>query len=144
MEGEETEWKYSMSNLLRRSPSSYLFLVSFYLTPLGNKVAPSRTAASQIRPQLSGLLIHLLIKKLLASSSSRALITSFLLNANCSCLEKSLLREIRISKSTECPSNSGPSTQTNLDSFPILTRQLPHIPVPSTMIGFRLTLVFIR
>ena len=44
-------------------------------------------------------------------------------------------------KSTRCPSNSGPSTQANFTTPPTVTRQAPHIPVASTMIGFRLTMV---
>ena len=50
---------------------------------------------------------------------------------------------IKFTKSTKCPSNSGPSTQANFVSSPTCTRQPPHIPVPSTMIGFRLTIVLI-
>ena len=38
------------------------------------------------------------------------------------------------SQSTNAPSNSGPSMQTNLVFPPIVRRQAPHIPVPSTMI----------
>ena len=38
------------------------------------------------------------------------------------------------SQSTWAPSNSGPSMQTNLVFPPIVSRQAPHIPVPSTMI----------
>ena len=34
-----------------------------------------------------------------------------------------------------------PSTQANLTSPPTVTLQAPHIPVPSTMIGFKLTIV---
>ena len=37
------------------------------------------------------------------------------------------------SKSTWCPSNSGPSTHTNLVLPPTVMRQAPHMPVPSTM-----------
>ncbi len=48
------------------------------------------------------------------------------------------------SKSTRCPSNSGPSTQANFTSPPTITRHAPHIPVPSTMIGFMLTMVGMR
>ncbi len=44
-------------------------------------------------------------------------------------------------KSTWWPSNSGPSTQTNLVVFPTVIRQQPHMPVPSTMSEFRLTRV---
>ena len=40
------------------------------------------------------------------------------------------------SQSTKSPSNSGPSMQTNLVFPPIVNRQAPHIPVPSTMIVF--------
>src|SRR5512135_2369215 len=46
-------------------------------------------------------------------------------------------------KSTWWPSNSGPSTQTNFVVPPTVTRQAPHIPVASTMIGLRLTMVLI-
>ena len=48
---------------------------------------------------------------------------------------------MRSSKSTWWPSKSGPSTQANLICSPILTRHPPHIPVPSTITGFRLTMV---
>ena len=44
-------------------------------------------------------------------------------------------------KSTRWPSNSGPSTQANFVSSPTVTRQPPHMPVPSTMIGFSDTTV---
>ena len=37
------------------------------------------------------------------------------------------------SQSTRAPSNSGPSMHTNLVLPPIVSRQAPHIPVPSTM-----------
>ena len=50
---------------------------------------------------------------------------------------------MRSSKSTWWPSKSGPSTQANLTCSPIFTRQPPHMPVPSTMTGFRLTIVLI-
>ncbi len=40
------------------------------------------------------------------------------------------------SKSTRWPSKSGPSTQANFVSPPTVRRQPPHMPVPSTMIGF--------
>ena len=39
------------------------------------------------------------------------------------------------------PSKSGPSTQANLTLSPTLTRQPPHMPVPSTISGLRLTMV---
>ena len=45
------------------------------------------------------------------------------------------------SKSTACPSNSGPSTQTNFVFPPTVTRQAPHIPVPSTIMVFNETSV---
>ena len=45
------------------------------------------------------------------------------------------------SKSTWWPSNSGPSTQTNLVFPPTVIRQAPHIPVPSTIIVFNETSV---
>ena len=45
------------------------------------------------------------------------------------------------SKSTLCASNSGPSTQTNLVLPSTVTRQAPHIPVPSTMMVFKLASV---
>jgi hypothetical protein len=51
-------------------------------------------------------------------------------------------RDIRSSKSTWWPSKSGPSTQANLTWSPTFTRQPPHMPVPSTMTGFRLTMVW--
>ena len=53
-----------------------------------------------------------------------------------------LQARINSSKSTWWPSNSGPSTQANLVSPPTVTRHPPHMPVPSTMIGLRLTMVF--
>ena len=40
------------------------------------------------------------------------------------------------SKSTRCPSNSGPSTQANFTSLSTMMRHAPHMPVPSTMMGF--------
>ena len=45
------------------------------------------------------------------------------------------------SKSTWCPSNSGPSTHTNFVTPPTVILQAPHIPVPSTMIVLRDTSV---
>src|SRR5699024_4604460 len=45
------------------------------------------------------------------------------------------------SKSTSKPSKSGPSTQANLVLPPTVRRQPPHIPVPSTMMGFMETTV---
>ena len=50
---------------------------------------------------------------------------------------------MRSSKSTSWASKSGPSTHANLMPSPILTRQPPHIPVPSTITGLRLTMVWI-
>ena len=46
---------------------------------------------------------------------------------------KAPIRFIMPSQSTSWPSNSGPSTHTNFVLPPTLTRQAPHIPVPSTM-----------
>src|SRR5208282_588859 len=54
-----------------------------------------------------------------------------------------LLRCISTPKSTWCASNSGPSTHANWLFPPTSTRHPPHIPVPSIMIGFKLTIVFI-
>ncbi len=45
------------------------------------------------------------------------------------------------SKFTRWPSKSAPSTQANFILPPTVTRHDPHIPVPSTMIEFRLTTV---
>src|SRR3990172_6308562 len=50
-------------------------------------------------------------------------------------------RCMRRSQSTRCPSNSGPSIQANRVSLPTVTRQRPHMPVPSIIMGFRLTSV---
>ena len=47
------------------------------------------------------------------------------------------------SKSISWPSNSGPSTQANFVTPPTVRRQPPHMPVPSTMIGFMLATVLI-
>jgi hypothetical protein len=51
------------------------------------------------------------------------------------------LRFARFWKSTRWASNSGPSTQANWLFPSTLTRQPPHIPVPSTMTELRLTTV---
>ena len=51
------------------------------------------------------------------------------------------LRCISTSKLTCEASNSGPSTQANLLLLPSSTRQPPHMPVPSTMMELRLTMV---
>ena len=40
------------------------------------------------------------------------------------------------SQSTKAPSNSGPSMQTNFVLPPMVSRQAPHMPVPSTMMVF--------
>ncbi len=45
-------------------------------------------------------------------------------------------------KSTWWPSKSGPSTQANFTLPSTVTRQEPHMPVPSTMMALRLTIVF--
>ena len=50
-------------------------------------------------------------------------------------------RLISSSKSTSAPLKSGPSTQANFISPPTVTRQQPHIPVPSTIRGHRETMV---
>ena len=54
---------------------------------------------------------------------------------------KRFWRSCNSSKFTRCPSKSAPSTQANFILPPTVTRQDPHIPVPSTMIEFRLTTV---
>ena len=46
------------------------------------------------------------------------------------------------SKSTSCASNAGPSTQANCALPPTITRQPPHMPVPSTISGSIDTSVF--
>jgi len=56
-------------------------------------------------------------------------------------IQVSLWRFTSSAKFTSWPSNSGPSTHTNRVLPPTLTRQAPHIPVASTMMGFRLTTV---
>src|SRR5579863_4503665 len=59
----------------------------------------------------------------------------------CSAVRYIELRCTSTEKSTRCASNSGPSTHAN-SLFPSTsTRQPPHMPVPSIMIGFRLTMV---
>ena len=54
---------------------------------------------------------------------------------------KRFWRSMSSSKFTRWPSKSAPSTQANFISPPTVTRQEPHMPVPSTMIEFRLTTV---
>ena len=51
------------------------------------------------------------------------------------------LREIASSQSMSWPSKSGPSTQANFIFPSTVTRQQPHMPVPSIMIGFMDTIV---
>ena len=46
------------------------------------------------------------------------------------------IRFMKSFQSTLWPSNSGPSTQPNFISSPTERRQQPHMPVPSTIIGF--------
>ena len=53
------------------------------------------------------------------------------------------MRLARIWKSTRWASNSGPSTQANWLFPSMLTRQPPHMPVPSTITELRLTIVLI-
>ena len=53
------------------------------------------------------------------------------------------LRFARFWKSTWWASNSGPSTQANWLFPSTLTRQPPHMPVPSTITELRLTTVLI-
>ena len=62
-------------------------------------------------------------------------------SAQRSCSRYMALRWVSTSKSTLWASNSGPSTQAKRLSSPTATRQPPHIPVPSTMIELRLTMV---
>ena len=60
--------------------------------------------------------------------------------ASAALTSRSLNRACRVSsssKSTLCPSKSGPSTQANLTLPSTVTRHEPHMPVPSTMIEFR-------
>ena len=57
------------------------------------------------------------------------------------CSRYMALRCMRTSKFTSEASNSGPSTQANLLWLPSSTRQPPHMPVPSTMMELRLTMV---
>src|SRR5579871_700473 len=59
----------------------------------------------------------------------------------CSASRYIALRCTSTSKLTWCASNSGPSTQANSLLPSIITRQPPHIPVPSIMMGLRLTTV---
>ena len=54
---------------------------------------------------------------------------------------KRFWRRASSSKLTRWPSKSAPSTQANFICPPTVTRHDPHIPVPSTMIEFRLTMV---
>ncbi len=61
--------------------------------------------------------------------------------ASTSCVLKRLCRNASSLKSTWWPSKSGPSTQANFTLPSTVTRQEPHMPVPSTMIAFRLTIV---
>jgi len=64
--------------------------------------------------------------------------------SSCLCISKSRYIWFRFtarSQSTLCPSKSGPSTQANFISPPTLSRQPPHIPVPSIMIGLMETVV---
>mmetsp|Transcript_33359 Transcript_33359/g.72885 ORF Transcript_33359/g.72885 Transcript_33359/m.72885 type:complete len:239 (-) Transcript_33359:4234-4950(-) len=61
-----------------------------------------------------------------------------------SCCSKASYVRMRLciwSQSTSKPSNSGPSTHTNLVFPPTVTRHPPHIPVPSTMTVFNETVV---
>ena len=59
----------------------------------------------------------------------------------CSSRLKVLMRLNISSQSTSAPSNSGPSMHTNFVLPPIVRRQAPHIPVPSTMMVLRETSV---
>ena len=54
---------------------------------------------------------------------------------------KRFWRSASSSKFTRWPSKSAPSTQANFICPPTVTRQEPHMPVPSTMMEFRLTMV---
>ena len=51
-------------------------------------------------------------------------------------------RRIASSKSTSWPSNSGPSTHVKRVLPPTVTRQAPHMPVPSTIRALSETVVF--
>ena len=50
-------------------------------------------------------------------------------------------RRMASSKSTSWPSNSGPSTQVKRVLPPTVTRQAPHMPVPSTISALSDTVV---
>ena len=54
---------------------------------------------------------------------------------------KRFWRNASSSKFTRWPSKSAPSTQANFILPPTVTRHDPHMPVPSTMIEFKLTMV---
>ena len=77
--------------------------------------------------------------------SSTVLVASQCVSSLCissrSTLLKAPMRFSISSKSTWCPSNSGPSTHTNLVFPPMVIRQAPHIPVPSTIMVFNDTSV---
>ncbi len=60
-------------------------------------------------------------------------------SSSCSSRLKVPMRLNISSQSTRAPSNSGPSIQTNFVLPPMVSRQAPHIPVPSTIMVFKLT-----
>ena len=63
--------------------------------------------------------------------------SSFVLKLSIYCFDL----DIALSQSTRWPSNSGPSTQANFVFPSTRQRQAPHMPVPSTIIGFNETIV---
>ena len=84
------------------------------------------------RPFDSALLLRLAS---LADSERKRSMAAF------SSRSKRFWRSASSSKLTRWPSKSAPSTQANFILPPMVTRQEPHMPVPSTMIEFRLTMV---
>ena len=89
-------------------------------------VEPQRRHASMAGLRCSASLADSLRKRSSAAFSSRS---------------KRFWRSASSSKLTRWPSKSAPSTQANFILPPTVTRQDPHMPVPSTMIEFRLTTV---
>ena len=94
-----------------------------------------RQAASSVEGQALGLQ-QLSASAFGAASATGPRCASKFAISSCSTFLNVPIRLNISSQSTCAPSNSGPSIQTNFVLPPIVSRQAPHIPVPSTMIVF--------
>ena len=122
-------WLTSSLRLCERysGSSSFILQRSMFARSFAFIALRSSSRQGAVRPFSSMVLVASHSSSLCSSSRSMAL--------------KAPMRFNISSKSTWWPSNSGPSTHTNLVFPPMVIRQAPHIPVPSTIIVFNDTSV---